>query len=90
MFLISDKIHKVTITSRNAIYYRRYRVESASFKKRSAKEQITNNMKLIREYIKIYAKGGYSSYIFVTRIASRIRQIMLYPIIAFKKLKFNE
>ena len=85
MFLISDKIHKVSFTSRNAIYYRRYRVESASFKKRSAKEQITNNMKLIWEYIKIYANGGYSSYIFVTRIASRIREIMLYPIAAFKK-----
>ena len=85
MFLISDKIHKVSLTSKNAVYYRRYREESASFKKRSAKEQITNNIKLIWEYIKIYVHGGYSSYIFTTRIASRIREIMFYPITNFKK-----
>ena len=85
MFLISDKIDKVAFTSKEAVYYRRYRGESASFAYRTAKEQIVNNLQLIWEYIKIYIHGGYNSYIFVTRLASRIREIALYPITGFKK-----
>lgn len=85
MFLISDKIHKLSYTSKNAKYYRRYRENSASFKKRTIQEQVINNVKLICEYIKIYAHGGYSSYIFATRIASRIREIVLFPVTLFKK-----
>ena len=85
MFLISDKIHKVALTSTCAVYYRRYRETSVSFLERSAKEQITNNMKLVWEYIKIYCHGGYSSYIFATRVASRIREMLLYPVTGIKK-----
>ena len=85
MFLISDKIHKVALTSKCAVYYRRYRETSASFLERSAKELITNNMKLVWEYIKIYCHGGYSSYIFATRVASRIREMLLYPVTGIKK-----
>lgn len=85
MFLISDKIHKVALTSKDAVYYRRYRGASASFAERYAKEQIGNNLRLIREYIKIFSHGGYSSYIFATRMASRIREILLYPVTGFKK-----
>lgn len=84
MFLISDKIDKIAFTSTEAVYYRRYRGESASFLNRTAKEQIVNNLQLIWEYIKIYMHGGYSFYLFATRVASRIRELVLSPIVKIK------
>lgn len=85
MFLISNKIKKIALTSPKAIYYRRYRDTSVSFTNRSKKEQIINNLQLIWEYIKIFIHGGYNPYLFATRVASRIRELLLFPIISIKK-----
>lgn len=84
MFLISNRIKNVALTSYKAVYYRRYRDESASFTNRTIKEQILNNLRLIWEYIKIFIHGGYSPYFFVTRVASRVRELVLSPIVNIK------
>lgn len=85
MFLISDKIKKISFTTKEAVYYRRYRDTSASFINRSIKEQIINNLQLIWEYIKIFMHGGYNPSLFATRVASRIRELLLFPIASIKK-----
>lgn len=85
MFLISNKIKNIVLTSPKAIYYRRYRDTSASFINRSINEQIINNLRLIWEYIKIFMHGGYNPSLFATRVASRVRELLLFPIIRIKK-----
>lgn len=79
MFSISDKIKKVVYTTKNAVYYRRFRKNSAVSKKRSIWERIVNNWKSIKEYTKIYRKE-YSLYFYLTRIAAEIRGIIMAPI----------
>lgn len=80
MFLISDKIDKVAFTSKKAIYYRRYRTGSAVSVRRNTKERIINNVRLIREYVRIFFNGGYSTFFFLTRLIAAIRGIILAPI----------
>lgn len=72
MFLISDKIDKVRFTSRKAVYYRRFRSDSISFANRSKKEDVKKGFALILEYTKIYFKGGYSSYFYLSRVAATL------------------
>ena len=72
MFLISDKIKRVAFTSRNAIYYRRFRPDSISFSNRSIIKDIKNNIACIKEYTKIYIRGGYNTYFYLSRIAAAI------------------
>lgn len=73
MFLISDKIHNVSFTSKNAIYYRRFRTMSASTKPRSKWQRVVNSFRCAREYTKIYLSGGYNNYFYYSRIAAELR-----------------
>lgn len=54
MFLISDRIKYVDFTSPNAIYYRRYRENSAVTSKKSRGAVIVNCLNLIKNYTSIY------------------------------------
>lgn len=78
MFLISDKIDKVSFTSKNAIYYRRYREGSAISSSRSIGNKVFNCFRCMLEYTKIYCRGGYSMYFYFTRILAESKSIMLY------------
>lgn len=80
MFLISDKIDKVAFTSKKAVYYRRYRTGSAVSVHRNTKERIINNVRSIREYVRMYLNGGYSTFFFLTRLVAETRGIILAPI----------
>lgn len=79
MFLISDKIRYVDFTSKNAIYYRRFRENSAVTTKRSRLSIIKNSLNLIKAYSQIYFRSPcrYNLYFYVTRILGAIK-IMLY------------
>ena len=70
MFLISDKFQYVNLTSKNAIYYRRLRNNSAQFAKRRPREIINNQFRMLLEYFKIYFDNfkNYRLLFFVTRI----------------------
>lgn len=70
MFLISDRFKAVSFTSRNAIYYRRYRPNSAVTSERSKKVVISNSLRMIKEYVSIYFEHPFAYRIdfFITRI----------------------
>lgn len=80
MFLISDKIDKVSFTSKNAVYYRRVRTNSASTVNRSFKDVFVNSYRLIIEYTKIYISqlGDYNFYFYVTRILGSVKAVVSY------------
>ena len=70
MFLISDKFKSFSFTDRNAIYYRRWRINSAYLRKRNRKEKILNDWLQVRAYFSIYFRKpcSYSFAFFLTRI----------------------
>lgn len=72
MFLISDKFKKFAFASKDAVYYRRYRENSAMTRNRSKSERFRNSRLMTKEYIHIYIKGGYSTLFFLSRILSEI------------------
>lgn len=80
MFLISDRIKKVVLTSPNAIYYRRVRMNSAVTTSRSLKNVFMNSYKLSREYTKIYFSqfGSYNHLFYATRILGSIKAFVNY------------
>lgn len=78
MFLISDKIDKVNYASDKAIYYRRFRENSAVTTKRTFKERLVNSLSLIKEYSQIFfsALGRYNFIFFITRILGALRSVI--------------
>lgn len=78
MFLISDKVDKISFTSKNAVYYRRYRIGSAVMVKRSIWNVTQNQIKLIKEYSKIFFRHPfeYSVNFYLTRIFGALRVIL--------------
>lgn len=80
MFLISDKFKKISFASKGAVYYRRFRVNSAVTVHRGTQERVLNNLRSIREYVRMYMRGGYNTFFFLTRILAETRGILLAPI----------
>lgn len=70
MFLISDRMEKVSFTSASAVYYRRYRVGSAVTTQKPFGYWFRNGMKMIGAYSHIYfaAPTKYNFWFFITRI----------------------
>ena len=75
MFLISDKIKKFAFTSKDAVYYRRYRDNSAYTRSKTKREIIANKTSLIKAYISIYLRKPqkYSLLFFITRLLGTLR-----------------
>lgn len=75
MFLISDKINKVSFTSKEAVYYRRYRENSAVTTKRSRKNIILNSLYVISLYSKYYFKSplNYNLIFYLQRVSAAIK-----------------
>lgn len=75
MFLISDKIRNVAFTSKEAIYYRRFREGSALTRKHTRNDIISNQIKMMVEYSRVYwnSFGHYSFYFYVTRLLGAIK-----------------
>ena len=77
MFLISDRIDKVSFTSVNAVYYRRIRQNSATTSKKSLKSVVTNVINLIISYTRIYitAVRRYNMLFYVTRVLAALKSL---------------
>ena len=77
MFFISNQIRTISITTQNAIYYRRYRSNSANFST-NIKQRFYNALRLISEYTRIYFTHiqEYNFIFFFTRILGSIRSII--------------
>lgn len=75
MFLISNKINMVSFTSKNAVYYRRYRNESATTSNRKILATVCNQLRMIKEYSLIYFSHPieYSLNFYLTRIIGAVR-----------------
>lgn len=80
MFLISDRFEFCDFTSRDAVYYRRNRENSASTTKRSIKEIVCNSMCMIKEYNLIYFRHPcrYSFKIYFKCILGAIHAILVH------------
>lgn len=70
MFLISDRLKNVSFTSKDAIYYRRVRNNSATTKKTNTIQVLKNLTKLALAYTKIFFSrpSKYSLSFYMTRI----------------------
>lgn len=79
MFLISDKIHKLKFTSKQAVYYRRYRENSAFTTKRVRYDIIRNELRRIAVYSEIYFSNikQYSFGFYFTRILGALKSMFL-------------
>lgn len=79
MFLISDKIHKVSFASHGCIYYRRYREGSAMTSSRSRWKIFKNSVNLIAAYTKIYLKAplDYSFKLYIRNVMGAINTIIV-------------
>lgn len=79
MFLISDKIHNITFTSKNAVYYRRYRIGSATMSKRKIWGTVNNQLRMIKEYSLIFCCHPlkYNFNFYLTRIIGAVRTIFI-------------
>lgn len=78
MFLISDKIKTVSFTSREAVYYRRFRENSAMASNRNKKYAILNSLKMIKCYTFIYLSSPlkYNLNFYVTRILGAFKTML--------------
>lgn len=79
MFLISDHISKIRFASREAIYYRRNRQNSAVNRKRDLKDVLYSNSLQIRTYIRYYMKSPskYNLLFLSSRIGGAVYAILL-------------
>lgn len=70
MFLISDRIKYITFTSKKAVYYRRYRDNSAVSSKKTLSYKLKNKINLFKEYSLIFfdCNTRYSFIFYITRI----------------------
>ncbi len=77
MFLISDKFKYVNFTSKNSIYYRRFREGSAVMRHRTRKERLLNTLRGFREYCKMYKIKEHNFNFFLTRLLAEIKCIIM-------------
>lgn len=77
MFLISDRINKIAFTSKEAIYYRRYRTNSATTNKRNRISVVVNELRLVKMYSLIYFKAPcrYNLNFFLTRVLAAAKSV---------------
>lgn len=76
MALISDRIDKLLLTSRRAVYFRRLR-HGSLIQSQSKKEIVRNGFLLAKEFVSIYFRApvDYNLFFFVTRAAASFRKV---------------
>lgn len=79
MFSISDKISTIAFTSKDAIYYRRFRDGSAISIHRDKKRMIAIIIRLLYAYSQIYIRGitRYNFIFYITRILGAIKILFI-------------
>lgn len=70
MFAISDKIRDIAYTSKDAVYYRRRRENSATKSTKRKRDVWKLNIRSIGEYVHLYKPCHHSAYFFASRIAA--------------------
>lgn len=77
MFLISDKFEKFSFTSRKAVYYRRYRENSAVTSKRSFLRKLKDLFSFVSAILSVYIKNWkkYNFVFLLTRILAQLKSL---------------
>lgn len=90
MFLISDSFHSFAVTSRAAIYYRRFRHGSATYSSKSFCALFRNNILQMCMYVKYYMQNPfqYSTLFFLIRISGNVYTILKSGL--FKSLSIHD
>lgn len=80
MFTISDKIKYCKFTQKDAIYYRRYRNDSAHYSKKSKKVIINNHLLVLHRMIYVYISNisNYNLIFFANRFLATIKGLFLF------------
>ena len=79
MFVISDCIKFIDFTTRDSVYYRRFRQGSAVTTKRTFKERFNSNMYQLRSYISSFIKNPfkYNFLFFLTRCGGCVKGVFV-------------
>lgn len=79
LFLISDRMKKFRFAAPNAVYYRRYRPNSALTTARSQLQILRNNMNLCREFTVIFFRnpGRYDFQFYLTRLLAEMKCLLM-------------
>lgn len=79
MFLISNKIKKIRISSSDAIYYRRVRANSANSRMTKKKEVMVNNVKMFGQYLKYISRDpfNYNMPFVLARFVALIKTVII-------------
>lgn len=77
MFLISDQFLFFTLSSRNAIYYRRYRQTSATMSRRNFRQKTKNVFRIIISLSRIYFKDypKYNCAFYLSRVLGQLKTL---------------
>lgn len=76
MFQISNSIKHILFTPPRAVYYRRFRRNSALTSKRTFTKKLKNALICITTYTSTFLKGGYNLLFYLSRVIAEIRSIM--------------
>ena len=78
MFLISNKFKKISFADKEAVYYRRYRENSAVTRRRKLSEVVITGLKQITMYIVYFLRKpfSYNLNFFLTRILAAVHGIL--------------
>ena len=79
MFQISDRIKKIMLALPKAVYYRRFRENSALTAKKTNVEIFNQSLKCMSSYTKAYFSGGYNLIFYITRMLAELRQFLFRP-----------
>ncbi len=78
MFQISDRVKNVVFANRKAIYYRRFRQNSAFLSQKNFGYRVHNNLRMMAAYVSIFVRHplAYNSRFFMTRILAALKSIV--------------
>ena len=88
MFLISDSLSYVSFTSKDAVYFRRFRLDSVTMRKTSIFEIVSYRLKMIKEYSRIYChnRGNYNFRFYISFILSSLKAIVVESISSLRSI----
>lgn len=77
MFQISDRIKNIMLALPSAVYYRRFRENSALTAKKTSSELLRQSLKCMSSYTKAFFTGGYNIIFYITRMLAEVRQFFI-------------
>jgi hypothetical protein len=77
MFQVSDRIKNIRLALPSAVYYRRFRENSALTAKKTSSELLRQSLKCMSSYTKAFFTGRYNIIFYITRMLAEVRQFFI-------------